>query len=87
MKIIETKDYSKNIKADDSNKGAYNPYAVCTDSVAETAGTRERSEWTKDQKERYDQCINHIKDENKSQKKNKSSNQKQKTKLSGGDEK
>lgn len=33
-----------------------NPYAICTSSIAKTAGTSKRSEWSKDDEKRYEAC-------------------------------
>lgn len=41
----------------------YNEYAVCTESVGSTAGTTERSEWDSDDKERYDRCLDHVRND------------------------
>ena len=63
-------DFTKNSKKRKSKYDKpYNPYSVCTTSVGETAGTTERSEWDKGDKERYDRCIDHIRDQNKKGKK------------------
>ncbi len=40
-----------------------NEYAICTNSVGSTAGTTKRSEWDKGDKERYDRCLDHVKNE------------------------
>ena len=42
---------------------AKNAYAICTDSIAKTAGTTKRSEWSEAAKERYDRCIKDVKKE------------------------
>lgn len=39
----------------------YNIYAICTDSIAKTAGTSERSEWSDEANERYEKCIKDLK--------------------------
>ena len=37
-----------------------NPYAICTASIAKTAGTPNRSEWTKSEIKRYEACKKEI---------------------------
>jgi hypothetical protein len=39
----------------------YNIYAICTDSIAKTAGTTERSEWSDSANDRYEKCIKNLK--------------------------
>lgn len=39
----------------------YNIFAICTDSIAKTAGTRKRSKWSDEAKERYERCIKDLK--------------------------
>lgn len=41
-----------------------NAYAICTSSIGKKAGTTKRSEWTKKQKQEYDDCIEDIKNKN-----------------------
>ena len=43
------------IDEDDSKK-----YRICTDSIAKTAGTTKRSEWSKAAKKRYDRCLKKV---------------------------
>ena len=38
-----------------------NPWAICTASVGDKIGDTKRSEWTKDQKERYERCVKDVK--------------------------
>jgi hypothetical protein len=38
-----------------------NPWAICTDSIAKTAGTTERSEWSESEMERYERCVKDVK--------------------------
>ena len=40
---------------------AKNPWAICTDSIAKTAGTTERSEWSEAEMERYERCVKDVK--------------------------
>ena len=40
-----------------------NEYAICTDSIAKTAGTSKRSEWSEDAKDRYEKCLKDINSE------------------------
>lgn len=49
--IWEAKKYGKPV----------NPWAICTKSVGDKIGNTERSEWTKDQKERYEKCVKDVK--------------------------
>ena len=42
---------------------AKNPWAICTDSIAKTAGTTERSEWSEAEMERYERCVKDVKKE------------------------
>lgn len=63
MRVITSKRI-KQAKKDDSD-GEDNPYAICTDSIGETAGTTKRSEWDEDDKDRYDRCIEHVKEDDK----------------------
>ena len=45
----------------EAKKKEKNEYAICTKSVGQTTGTQERSKWNKDDKKRYDSCIEKIK--------------------------
>ena len=36
-------------------------YKVCTDSIAKTAGTPKRSDWSSAAKARYDRCLKKVK--------------------------
>ena len=38
-----------------------NPWAVCTSSIAKTAGTTERSEWSKKEMDNYEKCVMDVK--------------------------
>ena len=38
-----------------------NPWAICTSSVGGKIGDTKRSDWTKDQKERYEKCVKDVK--------------------------
>jgi hypothetical protein len=62
---IDKKDPDAVIKVVDEEvektEEAYNVYAICTDSIAKTAGTRERSEWSEAATERYEKCIKDLK--------------------------
>jgi len=42
-------------------------YRICTVSIGKTAGTQERSEWSKEEKKRYDSCLKKV-DEKKTPK-------------------
>ena len=42
-----------------------NPYAICTASIAKTAGTSKRSEWSEAEEERYEKCKKDVEKENK----------------------
>ena len=44
-----------------SAKSKKNPWAICTASLADKFGTSERSEWTKKQKEKYENCVMGVK--------------------------
>ena len=37
-------------------------YRVCTVSIGKTAGTQDRSEWSEEEKERYDRCLKKVKE-------------------------
>ena len=63
MKIIQTEKFSGKRKSKYDKPS--NPYAICITSVGSTAGTQERSKWNKNDKEKYDRCIEHIRDQNK----------------------
>jgi len=57
-------------------KEELNPWAICTESIAKTEGTTERSKWSDDAKERYERCILKVKkqDKDKNKKETKSFN-------------
>lgn len=38
-----------------------NPWAICTSSVGGKIGDTKRTDWTKDQKERYEKCVKDVK--------------------------
>lgn len=38
-----------------------NPWAACTASIAKTAGTTKRSEWSDSDNDRYEDCVMAIK--------------------------
>lgn len=38
-----------------------NPWAICTKSVGDKIGDTKRTDWTKDQKERYEKCVKDVK--------------------------
>jgi len=40
--------------------GKLNPYAICTSSIGDKEGTNKRSEWDKNAKERYDNCLESV---------------------------
>ena len=44
----------------EAKKKVKNKYAVCTASIAKTAGTSKRSEWTVAQKKRYERCKKEV---------------------------
>lgn len=46
-----------------------NPYAICTSSIAKTAGTTKRSEWSKSDEKRYEACKKEIDESLKESKK------------------
>lgn len=48
-----------------------NPWAVCTESIGKTEGTTERSEWSEDAKERYERCVQDVKDQQRGKEKKK----------------
>ena len=43
---------------DEADEG--NVYAICTSSIAKTAGTSERSKWSKSEKDRYEKCVKSV---------------------------
>ena len=46
-------------------------YRVCTVSVGDKAGTRERSEWDKETKAKYDRCLDSVESQDKKKGKSK----------------
>ena len=46
-------------------KEEINKYAICTASIAKTAGTSKRSEWSEGDEERYEKCKKDVEKENK----------------------
>jgi len=38
-----------------------NPWAICTASIGGKIGDTKRTDWTKDQKERYEKCVKDVK--------------------------
>lgn len=46
-------------------KEEVNKYAICTASIAKTAGTSKRSEWSEADEERYEKCKKDVEKENK----------------------
>lgn len=36
---------------------SYNIYAVCSNSIAKTAGTAKKSEWSKEDNDKYEKCV------------------------------
>ena len=43
-------------------------YRICTVSIGKTAGTQERSEWSEEEKKRYDSCLKKVKEGKRSEK-------------------
>ena len=37
-----------------------NEYAICTISISKTAGTKKRSEWSKEETQRYKNCLKDV---------------------------
>ena len=67
--VVDNNDTGKPVNVVVANEGeeevieeeAYNTYAICIDSIAKTAGTSERSKWSKADTKRYENCIKELK--------------------------
>lgn len=51
---------AKKKKWDKSSK-----FRICTDSIAKTEGTTERSKWSSDAEKRYKRCKKHVQEQHK----------------------
>ena len=60
-KKFVTKQAKKKKKKPQKKDWNPNPWAVCTKSVGDKAGTKERSKWPKKTKEKYERCVQEVK--------------------------
>lgn len=44
-------------ESEDETDESYNIYAVCSNSIAKTAGTAKKSEWSKEDNDKYEKCV------------------------------
>lgn len=56
LKFEEAKKKKKKQKKWDEST----PYAICTESIGKTEGTKKRSKWSADAEKRYKRCKKHV---------------------------